>query len=110
MPNLHLIPCQPVIFMQDNGPCHRAKKVMSYFEEESINLMDCPAQSVTNPIDNIWKIIGESSEKTSSESRAFMRFTERRIVGDDKFQVFHGTNYVMWLTMQESDGIWRDIH
>ena len=38
--NLHLISCQPSIFMQDNGPCHKAKKVMSYFEEKRIDLME----------------------------------------------------------------------
>ena len=49
--------------MQDNAPCHNAKTLLSFLEKEGIAVMKCPSQSPdTNPVKNVWKIIGEKAQ------------------------------------------------
>ena len=56
------------IFMQDKVPCHKAKTVLSFLEEERIAVMKWPPQSPgMNPIENAWKIIGEKAQNKSSK-------------------------------------------
>lgn len=46
------------IFQQDNAPCHKAKSVMSWFDEKGIELLDHPPQSPDlNPIENLWRTL-----------------------------------------------------
>ena len=50
--------------MLDNAPCHKIKTVLSFFEEEVIAVMKWPPQSSDmNPLENVWKIIGEKAQK-----------------------------------------------
>ena len=50
-------------FMQDNTPCHKAKTVLSFFEEEEIAVMKWPPQNPgMNLIENVWKTIGEKAQ------------------------------------------------
>lgn len=68
--SLRLSPNQPSIFMQDNAPCHKAKKVISYLKEEEIRVMDWPAQSPDlNPIENVWKMIGERAQTRNPQNQ-----------------------------------------
>jgi transposase len=71
----HLLPylgatrLQPPTFMQDNAPCHTAKKVKSFFEEENLSVMDWPPQSPDlNPIENVWKLIGERAHARNPQN------------------------------------------
>lgn len=51
-------------FMQDNAPCHKAKKALKWFEDHNIPLLDWPPTSPdVNPIENIWKDIDHGLTK-----------------------------------------------
>ena len=46
------------IFQQDLAPCHTAKKVKKFFEENHIKILDWPGNSPNlNPIENLWSIV-----------------------------------------------------
>ena len=64
LPHLRKVTVETPIFMQDNIPCHRAKTVLSFLEEEGIAVMKWPPYSLDmNPLENVWKIIGEKAQK-----------------------------------------------
>lgn len=52
--------------MQDNAPAHKAKRVMDYFAQKGIHVLDWPPQSPhLNPIELVWGFIKQKlySEK-----------------------------------------------
>ena len=55
--------------MQDNAPCHKAKIVLSFLDNEGIAVVKRPPQSPDmNPIENVWKIIGEKAQNRNSQN------------------------------------------
>ena len=60
IPSINNSGINDAIFMQDNAPCHKAKSVMSYLQQQEFEIMDWPAQSPDlNSIENRWKTLGE---------------------------------------------------
>ena len=40
------------VFMHDNAPCHKARKILRYFEQNPISFLECPGNSSDlNPIE-----------------------------------------------------------
>ena len=55
--------------MQDNVSYHKAKTMLSFLEVEGIAVMKWPPQSTDmNPIENVWKIMGEKAQNRNPQN------------------------------------------
>ena len=68
----------PMIFMQDNAPCHKARVVMDYLRENNIRTLDWPPQSPDlNPIEHIWAIIKQNLYSYNDFPKNIVELVER---------------------------------
>ena len=62
---------QQLIFQQDGAPCHTAKRVKKWFEEEELELLPWPSLSPDlNPIEHLWVEIDKKLARVSLDSMA----------------------------------------
>ena len=60
---------QPVVFIQDNAPCHAWKSVKTFLSEEDVTVMEWLAQSPDmNPIENVWKLLNERAKEKNQRN------------------------------------------
>ncbi|CAF0980587.1 unnamed protein product, partial [Brachionus calyciflorus] len=60
---------KPFIFQQDNAPCHRAKLVKDWFQEQNIEVLAWPANSPDlNCIENLWSWLDKEIAKLEPRS------------------------------------------
>lgn len=72
----HMLPSYEIqgcdYFLQDNAPCHKAKKVMKWLSDHNVQLIEWPGNSPDlNPIENCWNYMKNmlSTCNTSSVPR-----------------------------------------
>ena len=82
-----------VIWMQDNAPSHRAKKVQNYFSRKKIKLLKWPPYSPDlNPIENLWgsikRKIALRSPKTKNEIRKIAKQEWKRLSNSEVNELY----------------------
>lgn len=66
-------------FQDDNAPCHRAKKVERYKEQQGIRSLPWPANSPDlNPIEDIWALWKDRIKRRSPQTREQLRLVALR--------------------------------
>ena len=71
------------IFMDDNAPCHRARKVRTWMTQQQITFMEVwPPQSPDlNPIEHVWDLLGRLMDDKKPKK---LRELESRLVEEWK--------------------------
>ena len=62
------------MFQQDNAPCHKAKSITEWFEQNNIKILQRPARSPDlNPIEDIWTVLDRKLTKEAVTSAEDLR-------------------------------------
>lgn len=75
-------------FQQDNAPCHKSARTMTWFRENSIELLDWPAQSPDlNPIEHLWGLLKRRVRRHTinnrEELKRYLRLEWNAITAED---------------------------
>ena len=70
-----------IIFQQDNAPCHRARIIKDWFEENEVDLLEWPAYSPDlNCIENLWSWLDKKLAKIEIENLDQLRTEVSRLL------------------------------
>lgn len=62
------------IFQQDNAPCHTSRKMLEWFEENGISVLEWPPQSPDlSPIEHLWQVLKSELSKYRYASKNILR-------------------------------------
>jgi hypothetical protein len=64
-PQVHQwFPNNDFVFMHDSAPCHKAKSITKYLQDQNIKVLDWPGNSPDmNPIENVWRALKKEISK-----------------------------------------------
>jgi len=68
-----------LVFQDDNAPCHRAKIVERYKDQQGINCLPWPANSPDlNPIEDIWAVLKDRIRRRAPQSKEQLKLVAIR--------------------------------
>ncbi len=75
-------------FMQDNAPCHTARVVKAFLQENHVPLLEWPPQSPDlNPIETVWAFIQQKLSGYPTAPSGRQELIDRVLHGWDHFPV-----------------------
>ena len=70
------------IFQQDGAQYHTARSVLSFLEDQGVEVMKWPSQSPDlNPIEHIWKMLNEMIDKRMKDTHSYQEL--ERVVQEE---------------------------
>lgn len=67
-----------VVFQHDNAPCHKANRVLDWFEEKGMVVLDWPSNSPDlNPIEHLWEYLKRQINAYTTKTKSIHELWER---------------------------------
>lgn len=61
-------------FQQDNAPCHKSKRVLKWFKDNQIKILDWPPQSPDlSPIEHLWTVLKTKVAQSKCSSKELLK-------------------------------------